>query len=158
MCREIAVKWSNSCGVIGAGVLSDTIANGGDIMNVIKPGKVTDEAQPISPSEFDGQFRDAIRRDMAPVRKPQTEGDGEIGAAGVNALLQRVAGSTFKEIDRLIDELHGLRDLLQSEGQRVQREIVKYAQLSQAAMKSTKVIAEGMTQLQGAVETTQKDR
>jgi hypothetical protein len=133
-------------------------ASGEDIMNVIKPGKVTDEAQPISPSEFEGQFREVIRRDMPPVRKLQTEGDSEIGAAGVNALLQRVAGSTFKEIDRLIDELHGLRDLLQSEGQRVQREIVKYAQLSQAAMKSTKVIAEGMNQLQGAVETTQKDR
>src|SRR5947208_14488013 len=127
-------------------------------MNMIKPRKPV-EAQPVrADPELEGKFREVIRREVAPMRKPQAEGDSEIGAPGVNALLQQIAGSTFKEIDRLIDELQGLRDLLQSEGERVQREIVKYAQLSQAAMKSTKVIAEGMTQLQGAVETTQKDR
>jgi hypothetical protein len=108
----------------------------------------------VGSSEFEGQIRgEVIRRDMAPARKPQAEqaeGDNEIGAGSINALLQRVAGNTFKEIDRLIDELQGLRNLLQSEGQRVQREIIKYAQLSQAAMKSTKVIAEGMTQLQSS--------
>jgi hypothetical protein len=108
----------------------------------------------VGSSEFEGQIREVIRS----VRKPQAEGDGEIGAGSVDALLQRVAGSTFKEIDRLIDELQGLRDLLQSEGQRVQCALVKYAQLSQAAMKSTRVIAEGMTQMQGAVDTIQKNR
>ncbi len=117
-----------------------------------------DQSQAVSSSEFEGQIREVIRRDVAPARKPQEERDSEIGAGSVNALLQRVAGSTFKEIDRLIDELQGLRDLLQSEGQRVQCELVKYAQLSQAAMKSTRVIAEGMTQMQGAVDTTQKNR
>ena len=68
-------------------------------------------------------------------------------ASGRNCSGQ-IAGTSFKEIDRLIDELHALRDHLQDEGLRVQREIVKYAQLSQAAMKSTKIIAEGMTQMQ----------
>jgi len=123
-------------------------------MNVIKLSTPADESEPVGSSEFEGQIREVIRS----ARKPQGEGDGEIGAGSVNALLQRVAGSTFKEIDRLIDELQGLRDLLQSEGQRVQCELVKYAQLSQAAMKSTRVIAEGMTQMQGAVDTTQKNR
>jgi hypothetical protein len=63
----------------------------------------------------------------------------------VNALLQQIAVSTFKEFDRLIAELQDVRHVLQSEGERVQREIVKYARLSQAAMNSTRVIAEGMT-------------
>jgi hypothetical protein len=112
-------------------------------MTIIRPSEPTDQSQPVGSSELEGQIREVIRS----ARKPQAEGDSEIGAGSVNALLQQVAGSTFKEIERLIDELHGLRDLLQSEGQRVQREIVKYAQLSQAAMKSTEVIAEGMTQL-----------
>ena len=119
-------------------------------MNVIKLSTPADESEPVGSSEFEGQIREVIRS----ARKPQGEGDGEIGAGSVNALLQRVAGSTFKEIDRLIDELQGLRDLLQSEGQRVQCELVKYAQLSQAVMKSTKVIAEGMSQLQSSGETS----
>ena len=38
-----------------------------------------------------------------------------------------------------------LRDMLQNEGARVQREIVEYATLSQAAMQSTKIIAESLT-------------
>jgi hypothetical protein len=123
-------------------------------MNMINPRKPVD-AQPVRPDpELEGKFREVIRRDAAPMRKPQAEGDNEIGAPGINALLQQIAGSTFNEIDRLIDELQGLRYLLQSEGERVQREIVKYAQLSQAAMKSTKVIAEGMSQLQSSGETS----
>jgi hypothetical protein len=46
----------------------------------------------------------------------------------------------------LIAELEALRDLLHSEGQRVQREISGYAQLSQAAMKSTRMISDNVSQ------------
>jgi hypothetical protein len=35
--------------------------------------------------------------------------------------------------------------MLQNEGARVQREIVEYATLSQAALQSTKIIAESLT-------------
>jgi hypothetical protein len=123
-------------------------------MTIIRRSEPTNQSQPVGSSELEGQIREVIRS----ARKPQAEGHGEIGAGSVNALLQQVAGSTFKEIARLIDELHGLRDHLQSEGQRVQREIAKYAQLSQAALKSTEVIAEGMTRLQSSAETTYRDR
>jgi hypothetical protein len=37
-----------------------------------------------------------------------------------------------------------LRDRLHIEGERVQREIVEYASLSQAAMQSTKIISESL--------------
>jgi hypothetical protein len=37
-----------------------------------------------------------------------------------------------------------LRDVLQNEGARVQREITQYAHLSQSAMQSTRVIAESL--------------
>ncbi len=123
-------------------------------MNMIKRGRPM-EAQPV---QGDPEFREVVRGDATPMRKPQADGESEIGAPGLNALLQQIAGSTFEEIDRLIDELRGLRLLLQSEGERVQREIVKYAHLSQAAMKSTRVIAEGMTQLRGTVDATQNSR
>jgi hypothetical protein len=64
----------------------------------------------------------------------------------VNSLIQRVAGTSLSEIENLISELESLRDLLHAEGQRVQREISGYAQLSQAAMKSTRMIADNVAQ------------
>ena len=47
----------------------------------------------------------------------------------------------------------GLRDLLHAEGQRVQREISGYAQLSQAAMKSTRMISDNVAQWKRTAET-----
>ena len=126
-------------------------------MTVIRASKPANQSQAVGSSELEGEIGEVIRRDVATVRKPQAEGGSEVGVGSANALLRQIAGTTFKEIDRLIDELQAMRDLLQGEGQRVQREIVKYAQLSQAAMKSTKVIAEGMTQLQSAETATHKD-
>jgi hypothetical protein len=67
-------------------------------------------------------------------------------------LIQRVAGTSLAEIENLISELEGLRDLLHAEGQRVQREISGYAQLSQAAMKSTRMIADNVSQWKRAAE------
>jgi hypothetical protein len=64
----------------------------------------------------------------------------------VNSLIQRVAGTSLGEIEKLVSELESLRDLLHAEGQRVQREISGYAQLSQAAMKSTRLIADNVAQ------------
>ena len=64
----------------------------------------------------------------------------------VNSLIQRVAGTSLSEIENLVSELESLRDLLHAEGQRVQREISGYAQLSQAAMKSTRLIADNVAQ------------
>src|SRR5205814_4890241 len=74
------------------------------------------------------------------------DSDSELIANNIGTLLQRVAGSSVHEIDRLISELHTLRELLQSESARVQREITEYAHVSQSAMQSTKVIAESLAQ------------
>ena len=70
----------------------------------------------------------------------------------VNSLIQRVAGTSIAEIENLISELESLRDLLHAEGQRVQREISGYAQLSHSAMKSTRLIADSVAQWKGAAD------
>src|SRR5207249_8770462 len=70
------------------------------------------------------------------------EMDSELVANNISTLLQRVAGSSVQEIDRLISELQTLRDMLHEEGARVQREITEYAHLSQSAMQSTKIRSE----------------
>jgi hypothetical protein len=59
-------------------------------------------------------------------------------ANNISSLLQRVAGTSVQEIDRLIAELQNLRETLSTEGERVQREIAKYATLSQSACSQPK--------------------
>ncbi|MFL6799415.1 MAG: hypothetical protein ACJ8F3_18615 [Xanthobacteraceae bacterium] len=97
-----------------------------------------------SSGEVEGEIREFVRRDVATLRR-NPESDSELIATNINSLLQRVAGTSVQEIDRLVGELQTLRDRLTQEGARVQREIVEYATLSQAAMQSTKIIAESLT-------------
>jgi len=99
----------------------------------------------------ESEIRDFIRNDVAYLRRPAPPAlngnmSPEAAVANVNSLIQRVAGGSLAEIDRLVNELDSLRDMLHCEGQRVQREIAGYAQLSQTAMKSTRIIAENMAQ------------
>jgi hypothetical protein len=108
-------------------------------------------------SEVEAGIRDFVRNDVAYLRRPAPgvpgsstetalEPSHEATVNNVNSLIQRVAGTSLTEIENLISELESLRDLLHSEGQRVQREISGYAQLSQAAMKSTRMIADNVSQ------------
>jgi hypothetical protein len=95
-------------------------------------------------TQVEGEIREFVRRDVATLRR-QPESDSEMVASNIGTLLQRVAGTSVKEIDKLIAELQTLREMLHNEGARVQREIVEYATLSQAAMQSTRIIAESLT-------------
>jgi hypothetical protein len=105
-------------------------------------------------SEVEAGIREFVRNDIAYLRRPGTmhsaesaiEPSAEAAVNNVNLLIQRVAGTSLSEIEHLISELEDLRDLLHAEGQRVQRELSGYAQLSQAAMQSTRSIAENVAQ------------
>ena len=107
-------------------------------------------------SDVEAGIRDFVRNDVAYLRRPGIaalgESDQDAAVTNVNSLIQRVAGASLGEIESLIAELERLRDMLHAEGQRVQREIAGYAQLSHAAMKSTRIIAENMAQWKTANE------
>src|SRR6201986_5026428 len=115
-------------------------------------------------TEVEAGIRDFVRNDIAYLRRPMavnateapTQASLDPGAEAtvnnVNSLIQRVAGTSLAEIEKLISELEGLREILHAEGQRVQREISGYAQLSQAAMKSTRMIADNVTQWKRSAE------
>jgi hypothetical protein len=108
-------------------------------------------------SEVEAGIRDFVRNDIAYLRRPASadvplDPNAEATVSNVNSLIQRVAGTSLGEIENLISELESLRELLHAEGQRVQREISGYAQLSQAAMKSTRMIADNVAQWKRAAD------
>jgi hypothetical protein len=122
----------------------------------------TDEQNLDAVSEVEAGIRDFVRNDVAYLRRPgpnmlagseaALEPNADATVNNVNSLIQRVAGTSLGEIENLVSELESLRDLLHSEGQRVQREISGYAQLSQAAMKSTRMIADNVAQWKRAAD------
>jgi hypothetical protein len=126
--------------------------NGVDVMTLFKRGEptVSKRGEPAdldksTESAVEAEIREFVRRDVATPRR-SLEADGEAVANNISTLLQRVGGSSVAEIDRLTSELRSLRELLQSEGARVQREITEYARLGQSAMQSTKIISEKLAE------------
>src|SRR5271168_5176157 len=77
-------------------------------------------------SEVEAGIRDFVRNDVAYLRRPAPtmlstadaglDPGAEATVNSVNSLIQRVAGTSLGEIENLISELEGLRDLLHAEG------------------------------------------
>jgi hypothetical protein len=158
----MALVYFRRAGDIRARITRET---GEQPMNVTRSEKVEStevDSNLAAVSEVEAGIRDFVRNDVAYLRRPAPgllsttesglEPNHETTVNNVNSLIQRVAGTSLTEIENLISELESLRDLLHAEGQRVQREISGYAQLSQAAMKSTRMIADNVTQWKRAAE------
>jgi hypothetical protein len=151
-------------GRAGVSALATDAKQGKKPMNAIRPEKIEsiDEDQNSDvASEVEAGIRDFVRNDIAYLRRPApnmagsndvAEATADATVTNVNTLIQRVAGTSLAEIENLISELESLRDVLHAEGQRVQREISGYAQLSQAAMKSTRMIADNVAQWKRAAD------
>jgi hypothetical protein len=94
-------------------------------------------------SKLEGEIRELVSRDT--LAAPRQQGsDNELAAGSINSLLQRVSGTSLQEIEKIITELQILRELLQNEAARVQREIVGYVALIQRARQSTRNISESL--------------
>ena len=65
------------------------------------------EADKAAETEVEGEMREFVRRDVATLRR-QPESDSEMVASNIGSLLQRVAGASVQEIDKLIGELQTL--------------------------------------------------
>jgi hypothetical protein len=151
-----AVALLSSCG--GHSALATHAKTGEEPMSAIRSERVesteVEDPNVAAVSEVEAGIRDFVRNDVAYLRRPPhgaagdtpLEPNTEATVNNVNSLIQRVAGTSLSEIENLISELESVRDLLHAEGQRVQREISGYAQLSQAAMKSTRMIADNVAQ------------
>ena len=108
------------------------------------------EHDQLAGTEVEAEIREFVRRDVMTNRERHPDQESEIAASSINSVLQRASTSSVQEIDKLIAELQTLSDTLDNERARVQHEIVQYSSLTRAAMKSTKVIAESLTQFKNA--------
>jgi ElaB/YqjD/DUF883 family membrane-anchored ribosome-binding protein len=97
-------------------------------------------------TEVEAEIHEFVRRDVVTNRERQPENESEMVASSINSVLQQATTTSVQEIDKLIAELQTLSDTLHSERARVQREIVQYSTLTKAALDSTKLIAESLTQ------------
>src|SRR5260370_37673366 len=71
----------------------------------------------------------------------QPETDTEIAP-----LILQVAATSIAEIDLLIAEFQEAKNYLQSEGERIEREIVRYTNLTQMASFTAEMISEAVSQ------------
>src|SRR5262249_2443525 len=123
--------------------------NGGSNMAFRKTRDTAEHDQPAE-TEVEAEIREFVRRDVVTNRERQPENQSKMGANSINSVLQRATTTSVQEIDKLITELQTLRHMLHSKGAQVQREIVQYSTLTTAALHSTKIIAESLTQLKKA--------
>jgi hypothetical protein len=102
---------------------------------------------------FEAEIRQFVRRDVTISDRQQNETgprSDEPAADNLRALIGRVSGASMDEIDRVIRDLQGVRDMLHREGERVGREIAGYASLNHSAMTAMKVIADSLTHWKNA--------
>jgi hypothetical protein len=112
-------------------------------MAISQTRDIAEQDQPVE-TDCEGEIHEFVRRDVVVGRQPNN--DPQLEASNINSVLQRATANSVQEIDKLITELQVLRDMLDSEAARVQREIVQYSNLTQSALQSTKTIAESLEQ------------
>jgi len=103
------------------------------------PPEASENANEKSVPEVEGALRE-LARDVGPIRRDPKDATDFV--VNVDLLAQRAA--SLVELRSVIRELQQLHDFLQSEGERLQREISEYAQLSKATTSSTRLIADNM--------------
>lgn len=91
----------------------------------------------------------ALTRTSEAFHRPEN-GNGEMSADNLGTLLRRVSETSTREVEALIDELHGLRKKLESDGDRIQRDIERYAELSQAVMQLAAIISDNVKKIPSA--------
>ena len=87
-----------------------------------------------------------LARTVAAFRQTES-GDDESSAENLGNLLRQVSKPSMSEIDNLIRELQTLRKKLQTDGDRIERDIAKHAELSQQIMQLTAIIFDSVKKL-----------
>jgi hypothetical protein len=117
-----------------------------------RPPEKLSNVDQAAANAVEGEIREFVRRDVSFLhpRRSEVDAANDPAAENMNALIQRTAGDSMDEIDRVIRELESVRDMLRNEGERVSREVAGYASLSHAATTAMKVFADSIKQWKDA--------
>ena len=102
-------------------------------MAVIRP-EWTHEADPYAPPE---------QRAQQPSNSP---------VGNLDSVVQRIAGASMDEIDGVIRELEGMREMLRREAERVSFDLAAFASVSQSSMSAMKIISQSLKNLKNGNE------
>jgi DNA anti-recombination protein RmuC len=95
-------------------------------------------AEPVGSTEIDsGAFRQS---DNTVVEK---------AAESLDSSLRRVSEASTREIENLVDEFYGLRQKLETDLSRIQRDVAEYTELSKGVMQLATTISDGVKKLPG---------
>ena len=89
----------------------------------------------------------AIEKSPEAARGQAESGDVKTSAEELAALLRQVSEAPSREIEKLINQLQRLRTQLQTAGNRIQRDIAQYTELSQQTMQLTAIISDSVKKL-----------
>jgi predicted transcriptional regulator len=81
------------------------------------------------------------------VARGQAESGVKTSPEKLAELLRRVSEAPTREIEKLINQLQRLRTQLENAGNRIQRDIAQYTELSQQAMQLTAIISDSVRKL-----------
>jgi hypothetical protein len=110
-------------------------------MSIIDPLAVSN--RPLEPGP--GRNIPKLARNGAAFQ--EADGDGHTSAENLGTLLRQVSKPSVDQIDNLVRELQTLRRKLQTDGDRIQRDIAEHGALSQQVMQLTNIISEGVKKL-----------
>jgi hypothetical protein len=114
-------------------------------MNIARP-LGSDEIEKSLEVEINGNIHELARGSGAVFRQGEAS-DAETSTDNLAALLRRVAEASTREVDSLIGDLQALRRKLNTDGNRIQREIAEYTELSQQVMQLASIISESVKKL-----------
>jgi hypothetical protein len=102
--------------------------------------------------QFEGELRDILRRaDNTELRREQNGVDASPSRENLTKLVSRVAGTSTGQVERVVLQLQSIKDLLHSEGERVNREIAGYVKLNDHATSAMQAISAALKQLSDVI-------
>ena len=96
------------------------------------------------------QFEAPIYK-LPTARAAEREND-QMPNENLSELLGRVSNNSTGQIDNLVGDFKQLREKLQTDGERIQREIEEYNTLSEMVMQMTKTISESVEKVRASVD------
>jgi methyl-accepting chemotaxis protein len=93
--------------------------------------------------------------DFSSYKRPQSAAEGNNGpmpAENLGDLLGQVSKNSAGGINDLIGDFERLREKLQTDAERIQRDVAEYRTLSEQVMQLTKTVSESVDKVRGSAE------